>query len=307
MTRHHTERRTGFASGVSGLMLLAGIWLIPLSHGLAAEEPLRLPLWEKGPPGFENRKDEQEVRDRQNKEGEYRLTNVHNPYVTVFLPPAEKATGAAVVIVPGGGHRELWPKHEGENVTAWLRERGVAGIVLRYRLAREKGSPYKIDVHALEDGQRALRLVRSKARDWHINPERVGMMGFSAGGEVVAMVCRKGEKGNDTAADPIDRQSSRPDFQALVYSGPLGIRGQAVSKEGTPPTWIVVGDEDGAVNWLVPHYQDLKKAGISAELHVYARTPHAFGFRPNRTSRPVDSWPQRFYEFLSVQGMLKKE
>src|SRR5262245_35661862 len=118
-----------------------------------ADDPPLVHLWEKGAPGFEDRKDEKEVRDRQNKAGEYRLTNVHNPYVTVFLPPKEKATGAAVVIVPGGGHRELWPKHEGENVAEWLRDRGVAAVVLRYRLAREKGSPYKIDEHALQDGQ----------------------------------------------------------------------------------------------------------------------------------------------------------
>ena len=128
----------------------------------AADEPPMIPLWTKGAPGFEDRKDHKEVRDRENKEtGEYRTTGVHNPYVTVFLPPKDKATGAAVVVVPGGGHRELWTKHEGENIAKWLSERGIAAAVLRHRLAREKDAPYKIDVHALQDGQRALRLVRS--------------------------------------------------------------------------------------------------------------------------------------------------
>jgi endo-1,4-beta-xylanase len=273
-----------------------------------ADDPPLIHLWDNGAPGFEDRKDEKEVRDRQNKDGEYRLTNVHNPYVTVFLPPKEKATGAAVVVVPGGGHRELWPKHEGENVAQWLADRGVAAAVLRYRLAREKGSPYKIDAHAFQDGQRAVPLVRSRAKEWGVNPDRVGMMGFSAGGEVAAMVCRHPAKGNPDAADPIDRESSTPNFQALVYSGPLGIVKQTITKENAPPTWIVVGDEDGAVNWLVPHYQDVKRAGVSAELHVYARTPHAFGFRPYKpATRPVDTWPERFYEFLGTQGMLKKE
>lgn len=279
-----------------------------LPFALASDDPPVIPLWEKGPPGFEDRKDVKEIRDRESKEtGEFRTTGVHNPYVTVFLPPKEKATGAAVVVVPGGGHRELWVKHEGENVAKWLSDHGVAAVVLRYRLAREKGSPYKIDVHALQDGQRALRLVRSKAKEWNIDPNRVGMMGFSAGGEVVAMVCRKAEKGDGQATDPIDRESAMPSFQALVYSGPLGIKNQTITKENTPPTWIVVGEDDGAADWLVQHYQDAKKAKVSAELHVYAKTPHAFGFRPYRmTGKPVESWPQRFLEFLDAEGMLKK-
>src|SRR4051812_43228909 len=191
-----------------------------------ADEPPVIPLWEKGPPGFEDRKDTKEVRDRVSKEtGEYRTTNVHNPYITVFLPPKEKATGAAVVICPGGGHRELWVKHEGENVASWLAERGVAAVVLRYRLPREKDSPYKLDVHPMQDGQRAVRLVRSKAKEWNVNPQRVGMMGFSAGGEVVGMVCRAAtNKGDEKATDPIERESAMPNFQALVYSGPLGVK-----------------------------------------------------------------------------------
>ena len=271
-----------------------------------AAEPPHLPLWEAGAPGFEARKDEKEVRDRANAQGEYRLTNVHNPYVTVFLPAKEKATGAAVVIVPGGGHRELWPKHEGENVAEWLRERGVASVVLRYRLAREVGSPYKIDVHAVQDAQRALRLVRSKATEWNVKPDRVGMIGFSAGGEVTALVCGKAEKGSADAADPVDRLSAKPDFQALVYSGPQGIRGQAVTKE-TPPTFIVVGDIDGAAAWLIDHAAALRKAGVSSELHVYAKAPHGFGYRPSKATRPADAWPQRFEEFLGVQGFLKRD
>jgi endo-1,4-beta-xylanase len=286
-------------------LLAAALLLAPAAVARAADPPL-VHLWENGAPGFEDRKDEKEVRDRQNKAGEYRLTNVHNPYLTVFLPPKEKATGAAVVIVPGGGHRELWPKHEGENVAEWLRDRGVAAAVLRHRLAREKGSPYKIDVHALQDGQRALRLVRHRAKEWNIDPDRVGMMGFSAGGEVVAMVCGQAEPGRPDAADPVDRQSARPAFQALVYSGPLGIRGQAVTKD-LPPTFILVGDVDNAATWLLDHFGALRKAGVSSELHVYAKAPHGFGFRPTKTDRPVDSWPQRFHEFLTVQGMLRAD
>jgi endo-1,4-beta-xylanase len=267
--------------------------------------PEVVPLWPNGAPGFEGRKGEKEVRHAQ-KSGEYKLTNVHNPSLTVFLPPPGKATGAAVVIAPGGGHRELWVLHEGENVARWLSARGVAAFVLKYRLAREAGSPYQIDVHAVQDGQRAVRLVRSRAKDWGVNPARVGLMGFSAGGEVAALVCGRDGQGQDDAADPVDRQSARPDFQALIYSGPLGIARQAVTKD-VPPTFIAVGDGDNAATWLVGHYQALRKAGVSAELHVFAKTPHGFGLRANQPARSADVWPQLFEAFLGAQGMLKKE
>jgi len=288
-------------------VLLAAILAVAPAAPARPADPPVLYLWEKGAPGFEDRKDEKEVRDRVNKEtGEYRLTNVHNPYVTVFLPPKDKAKEAAVVIVPGGGHRELWPKHEGENVAEWLKDHGVAAVVLRYRLARETGSPYKIDVHALQDGQRALRLVRSKAAEWNIAPHRVGMLGFSAGGEVVGLVSSRADPGNPDAPDPVDRQSARPDFQGLVYSGPLGVRGQAVTKD-TPPAFIAVGDTDGAATWLLDYFAALRKAKVSAEMHVYAKAPHGFGYRPYRITRPADKWPERFEEFLTVEGLLKRD
>lgn len=291
------------------LSSVALLVVVVSTGAVGAAEPLVIPLWEQGPPGFESRKDHKETRDRINKDtGEYRVTNVHNPYVTVFLPAREKATGAAVVIVPGGGHRELWVKHEGENVAEYLSERGIAAVVLRHRLAREMGSPYAIDVHALQDGQRALRLVRSKANEWNVDPARVGMMGFSAGGEVVAMVCRKAAIGNPNANDPIDRASAVPAFQALIYSGPLGIRGEAITKSNVPPSWILVGEDDGAANWLVPHYREILAAGVPAELHVFAKAPHGFGYRPYRKNgKPFESWPASFIEFLEAQKLLAKK
>jgi endo-1,4-beta-xylanase len=279
--------------------------LLLVATPLVAAEPPEVSLWEKGPPGFESRKDEPERREVQ-KSGEYKVTNVHNPTLTLFLPAKEKATGTAVVLAPGGGHRELWMMHEGINEAKWLADRGIAAFVLKYRLGREKDSPYKIDVHALQDGQRAVRLVRSRAKEWNVNPNRVGIMGFSAGGEVAAMVCNAADKGNADAADPVDRLSARPDFQALVYSGPLGIR-NATETNDLPPTFILVGDNDNAVSWLVNHYMALKKAGVSTELHVYANTPHGFGYRERKPARPVDSWPERFEEFLAAQGMLRKD
>src|SRR5262249_17492647 len=126
-----------------------------------------VPLWPNGAPGFEGRKGEKEVKTAQKNAGEYTIKGVHNPTLTVFLPPKEKATGAAVVIAPGGGHRELWVVHEGINEAKWLNDHGIAAFVLKYRLARESNpSPYKVDEHALQDGQRAVRLVRRRAQEW---------------------------------------------------------------------------------------------------------------------------------------------
>src|SRR5262249_3379662 len=158
----------------------------------------------------------------------------------------------------------------GDFLGQWLADRGVAAVVLRYRLAREnpKRDGYTIDGHATQDAQRAIRLVRSRAKEWNVDPAKVGIMGFSAGGELAALVCRKADKGPAAAADPIDRESAVPSFQALVYSGPLGIRGQAITKENCPPTWIVIGEKDGQANLMINHYQDIRKAGVSAELHV---------------------------------------
>jgi acetyl esterase/lipase len=268
-----------------------------------ADEPAEIPLWPQGAPGFESRKDERGVKNVQ-KSGEYNVTNVHNPSLTAFLPPAGRATGAAVVICPGGGHVALWVLHEGVNEAKWLNEHGVAAFVLRYRLAREKGSPYKIAEHALQDGQRTLRLVRSRAKEWNIDPHRVGMMGFSAGGEVTALVSSKPDNGNEGATDPVERERAGPDFQALIYSGPQGIVGQTATKI-LPPTFIVVGDKDNAAVWLTNYYLALRKADVSTELHVYAQTPHAFGYREKNAGKPVDKWLERFLDFLSIEGMLK--
>lgn len=277
--------------------------LIP-SLVFAEDQPKEIPLWPNGAPGFEKYKDEKEVKTVQGSE--YKITNVHNPTITIFLPPKEKANGAAVVIAPGGGFSALWMMHEGINEAKWLNEHGIAAFVLKYRLPREKDSPYKLPEQPLQDGQRAIRLVRSHAQDWSIDPNRVGIMGFSAGGELTAIVCNDAGKGKEDATDPIDRLSARPDFQALIYSGPLGVKNQAVTKE-MPLTFMAVGDQDGGAVWMAEHYLALKKAGVPTELHIYANTPHGFGLRDSNKGKPSNSWIQRFEEFLEVQGMLKKK
>ena len=194
--------------------------LVPLP-ALAADKHPVIPLWANGAPGFENRRNEKEVHHYRTN-GEYSVTNVHNPTLTIFLPPRERATGTAVVLVPGGGHRELWPIHEGANEAKWLNERGIAAFVLLYRLAREKDSPYKLDVQPLQDGQRAMRLVRSRAVEWGIDPNRIGMMGFSAGGELTALVCNHPGEGNTTAADPVDAPECPSGFPGPDLLRPAG-------------------------------------------------------------------------------------
>ena len=120
----------------------------------------------------------------------------------------------------------------------------------------------------------------------------------------MALTCTAPGKGKEDEADPIDRENARPDFQALIYSGPLGIKGANVTKD-MPPTFMLVGDDDNGVTWLTAHYLALKKAGVSSELHIYAKVKHGFGMRPTKNPEPVDSWLQRFEEFLVVQGMVK--
>src|SRR5262249_13757426 len=192
-------------------------------------EPPDIPLWPAGAPGFEAKKGEAELKKMQSG-GEYTYANVHNPSVAAFLPPSDKATGAAIVICPGGGHSSLWVVHEGYSPAKWLSEQGVACFVLKYRLAREKGSPYKIEEHALQDGQRAIRLVRSRAKEWGVDPQRVGIMGFSAGGELASLVSARGDAGKPDAEDAVERQGSRPNFQVLIYPGPLGLEEANVTK-----------------------------------------------------------------------------
>lgn len=285
-------------------LLAAGLaaGLVPMPSAAGAE-PEAVVLWPGGAPGSEGKTGEESV--RLTDSGERVVSNVHKPSLTVYLPPASEATGAAVVIAPGGGHRELWSDHEGHNVAKWLVSHGVAGFVLKYRLAREKESSYTVKDHALADTRRAIRLVRERAAEWQVNPQRVGVMGFSAGGELAALAALQYGAGDSSAADRIERQSSRPDFQALIY--PAIPRDAVLAKE-QPPAFLACGENDrkNISQGLPELYLKMKQAEMSAELHVYAGVGHGFGLR-ERDSGPSGQWIARFHEWLGKLGMLKRE
>jgi acetyl esterase/lipase len=265
--------------------------------------PPSLPLWPKEAPGSEGQSSPEKINDL-GKKGVHdrRVTNIHSPSLTVFLPAKDKATGAAVIICPGGGHKFLTIDNEGYDVAKWLADHGVAGFVLKYRLANDTNSPYKVDIHALADAQRAIRTVRAKANEWGVSPKALGILGFSAGGQVAGLAGSRFDVGNPDDADPIERFSTKPDFQALIYGGGGGKTVQA--KKDTPPTWILVAHDDNAAVGLANTYVELKKAGVQAELHIYSRGGHGFGIRER--PMPVSSWPMRFHEWLGDLGFLGK-
>jgi acetyl esterase/lipase len=283
-------------------MCLATLFCVFAVAALAAEQNVVL-LWPNGAPGSEGKTGPEKV--RMTPDGEHVISSVHQPSITVFLPSKETATGAAVVIAPGGSHVELWVDHEGFTVAQWLSEHGVAGFVLKYRLAREVGSTYTVEGNSLPDMQRAIRLVRSRAGEWDVDPARVGVMGFSAGGDVAARAATQFDAGNPNAADPVDRQGSKPAFQALIYPGlPPDL---PVSKY-EPPAFLLCGEDDraGISEGLPELFVQLKHAGVPAELHVYTAVGHGFGVRSANTGA-IAEWPDRFLEWLGTLGFLKRK
>jgi endo-1,4-beta-xylanase len=269
---------------------------------LPANQPKEILLWPNGAPGSEGKSGPEAVRLAEN--GERVVSNVHQPSITPYLPPKETATGAAVIIAPGGGHRELWTDHEGHNLARYLSARGVAAFVLKYRLAREANSTYTVDDHALADMRRAVRLVRSRAGEWNVSTSRVGVMGFSAGGELAALASMSFDGGNKEAADAVERASSKPDFQALIYPG--SSRRFAPTKD-SPPVFIVCGygDRPDISQGMAEVYLKFKQVGVPAELHIYASAGHGFGVRDKNT-KSFGKWPARFEEWLGDLGFLQK-
>jgi acetyl esterase/lipase len=208
-------------------------------------------------------------------------------------------------VIPGGGHVELWMDHEGYNVASYLADHGVAALVLKYRLARAPGSKYTVERDSFADVGRAIRLVRSRASEWHIDSDRVGVLGFSAGGELAALAATRHDEGRRDAADPVERQSSRPNFQALLY--PAIPKETRVTK-ATPPAFLLAGADDRppVSQGLALLYVELRKAGVPAELHLYDGVGHGFGLRSDNAG-PVAAWPRRFLEWLQARGFIDSQ
>ncbi len=281
-------------------MKAAACFLLFATAALAAE-PEVVYLWPGGAPGSEGKTAHEATRIAA-PGGDHVVSSVHRPSITIYRPSTGTATGAGVILAPGGGHSELWIDHEGFNEAKWFSEHGIAAFVLKYRLAREKGSTYTIEGTSLSDMLRAVRLVRSKAKEWDVNPDRLGVMGFSAGGELAALAATRYDEGNASASDPVDRVSSKPSFWALLY--PAIPKEMKLSKE-TPPAFLACGENDrlNISQGLPELYLQIKKAGGSAELHVYAGIGHGFGLRPT-SKGAIAEWPQRFYEWLDGRKLL---
>lgn len=275
------------------------IWLLAVCP-LLTQAQEQIPLWPNGPPGFEDRKDTPEIRET------FYIRNVHNPSLTVFLPSADKANGAAVIVCPGGAHRFLTIDAEGNNPAKFFADHGVAAFVLKYRLGRDDKSPfpvYDIEKHAREDAHRALRLIRSRASEWKIDPKRVGIMGFSAGGEVVSLAAFGVSDGNAAAADSIDRLSGRPDFLVYVYPGPVGIP-DSIPREAPPAFLCVAADDKGAARSIDRLYQKYREGGASVEAHIFAKGGHAFGLGTRSKVEAVKHWSDRLIDWMGDSGLL---
>jgi acetyl esterase/lipase len=239
-----------------------------------------------------------------------RLGNVAVPTMTVY-PPKGKNTGAAVVVFPGGGYTILAIDLEGTEVCGWLTSTGVSCILLKYRVP--SSGPYPKSPMALEDAQRTVGLVRQHAAEWHIDPHKIGVLGFSAGGHLVAALSTHFEQRLYKPVDAADAISCRPDFAVIIYPGYLAIadRNFALNPDlpvtkGTPPTFLLQTEDDEVahVESSLRYYEALKAAGVPVEMHLYTEGVHGYGLR--RTKLPVTGWPQLVDVWLQTIGMVEQ-
>ena len=277
-------------------------------------EPLTINVWPGKPPGETNElppeADQTKPSDRLIAGRRIiKLGNVSTPQLTVYRPAKSKDTGAAVVICPGGGHHILAYDLEGTEVAEWLNEIGVTGIVLKYRVPGR--DPEKRWLAAVQDAQRAMSLVRSNATELGLDPKRIGLLGFSAGGQVAALVSVMPQRQYEPL-DDLDKVSCRPDFAVLIYPGGLDEKGQPKLREevtvtkDAPPMFFVHAFDDGVsvFNTLLLA-TELKKVGVPAEVHVYATGGHGYGLR-HVEGQPVTDWPKPCEAWLKTTGVVRK-
>ena len=278
-----------------------------------APDPTTLDLWPGAVPGETGPVGEEQVKKKAGTEIVTSITNVTKPTLTVSRPPLDKNTGVAIVVMPGGGYNNLAWEHEGTMVASWLNSIGVTAAVLKYRVPRRpgatKGAP---PIQALMDAQRAISLVRSRAGEWGLDPKKIGVLGFSAGGHLAAWSSTNSDKRAYETIDAAEQASCRPDFTVLIYPGGITQRGGdqltpeiRVTSESQPTFLAVASDDNGPAIGSVAYYLALKRAGVSAELHSYVAGGHGFGMRPS--NRPASTWPKRCEEWMRDQGILKPQ
>jgi endo-1,4-beta-xylanase len=262
-----------------------------------------VPLWPNGAPGSEGRTAGEKYRIDADS---LVVSGVNSPSITLFSPANSKATGAGIIVAPGGGFSEIWITHEGYRVADWLNQHGIAAFVLKYRLQNDPGSGYTTEGHSLPDIQRAIRLVRSRAAEWSVDPNRVGVMGFSAGGALAGLAGSRYDDPVKNPVDDIDKLSAKPAFMALIYGTPFGgvMASQAKLPSNMPPVFLAAGGDDGISASYPEVYRKLKDAGVSVELHLYAGVGHGFGMRLTNPLA-VAGWPDRMSDWLFDLGLLK--
>lgn len=239
-----------------------------------------------------------------------RLGNVSDPTITVYRPPSDRDTGAAVLLCPGGGYHILAMDLEGTEVCAWLNSIGVTSVLLKYRVPRREGRPY--NEAPIQDAQRAMGIIRAHAAEWGIDPKRVGALGFSAGGNLAAALSATTGPRTYPRVDDSDDASCHPDFQVLIYPGYLVVDGggywlnpEVAVTAGTPPTFLAMAEDDPVgVQNVLGYALELKKAKVPMELHVYPTGGHGYGLR--RTKDFVTSWPDRAADWFKSRGILDK-
>jgi len=308
----------GFGLAAVGMAQQAAVPAAAMANPHAA-----VALWASGAPGSEG-KTAPEVVTQQNFEGEHAVSSINNPSISPYLVRGAKGPVAAVIIAPGGGHALLSIDHEGYDVAKYLSGHGVAAFVLKYRLAKEKGSTYTVDGDEMADLRRAIRMVKARAAEWGVDPARVGVMGFSAGGELAVKAAERfhgdaagggasqgqptlsGETGKDGPPDAIDQQSDKPAFEALMYPGGLSPEIIAGVTKDMPPGFLLCGadDRETIAQQLPLLFIAMRKAGVSAELHEYAGVGHGFGIRLSAHGA-VAQWPDVFVQWLDTKGFLR--
>ncbi|CAN5873407.1 alpha/beta hydrolase [soil metagenome] len=278
-----------------------------LATALPAAEPMTLKLWPQGAPEKEGFTMEPEkLMPPKDEKDVARVTNVTVPTLAVYKP--EKPNGTAVLVCPGGGYSILAIEHEGSQVCEWLNTLGVTGVLLKYRVPkRDANNPSK---EPLQDAQRAMGLIRHHAAEWGIKPDRVGILGFSAGGHLTVMTTLHANERTYTADAALDVDDATPNFSIPVYPAYLTMKGDDFSltpeikvTDKAPPMCLVHANDDklsASASALL--YLEYKKLGLPSELHIYTKGGHGFGMR--KSGGPVNDWPQRVGEWMKSMGLL---